>query len=122
MAKGQALIRLEDPLRIARVRVLEAQLDEARLRYGAAQVDDLANARIYAEHVRNVEAKLDVERARETDLVVRAEPGGSIRRARMPNGLVGKCVAKGEKLGYVIDDERAGSARGRAAGRDRSGA
>lgn len=98
----EPLVRMEDPFLGAKVRVLEAQVEELRLRFEATKIQDLAEAQIIAERLRHAEAELAFHRQRSADLVVRSPVAGRFILAR-PKDLPGRFLRQGETLGYVAD-------------------
>lgn len=97
---GTPLLRLEDPMLPARVRVLEAELRQLELRHVAALVQDPSETRILAEQIRHAEAELALNRQRAADLVVRSPADG---RFIVPDArdLPGRFVRSGDTVGYV---------------------
>lgn len=98
---GEPLVRLEDPTIDGRVKLLEAQAAELRLRYDAVQFTDRTQGDMILQQLRNVEGILAAGRQRREALVVRARDGG---RFILPNAanLPGRYVSQGDLIGYVV--------------------
>ena len=102
---GAPLLRLEDPLLAARLRVLEAEVRELRLRFAAQNMADRAEAKIIQEQLNHAEADLALHRRRDEALVVRSPTQGRFYLPRAAD-LPGRFIAKGATLGYVADPGR----------------
>ena len=105
VAPGQALLRLEDPLLASRLRVLEAEVRELRLRFAALNMADRAEANIIQEQLNHAEADLALHRRRAGELVVRSPAQGRFYLPRAAD-LAGRFIGKGTTLGYVADPQR----------------
>ena len=105
VAAGEALLRMEDPLLAARLRVLEAEVRELRLRFAALNMADRAEAKIIQEQLRHAEADLDLHRKRADDLLVRSPTGGYFFLPRAQD-LPGRFLPRGALLAYVADPDR----------------
>lgn len=105
VAAGEPLLRMEDPLLTARLRVLEAEVRELRLRFAALHMADRAEAKIIQEQLRHAEADLDLNRRRAEGLLVRSPTEGFffLPRAR---DLPGRFLPKGTQLAYVVEPGR----------------
>jgi putative peptide zinc metalloprotease protein len=96
---GQVLIETEDPLLDARVRVLEASLEEARTERIRERGRSVASARIVDDEIARLEAELATARARAAQGAIRSpESGRFVSHAR---DLPGRFVERGDLLGYV---------------------
>jgi putative peptide zinc metalloprotease protein len=100
VAAGDILVRLEDPLQEARVRLLEATVAERRRRLEEALATDQARARMRRAELEHAEADLALAGERREALAVRAGAAG-IFVAHVPTDLLGRFVRQGELLGYV---------------------
>ena len=101
---GQPLIQLQDPYLSARVRFLQAELAEFKLRLGAMEVVDLVQADIIRERIKLTLATLALNRQRARDLTLRSRTKG---RFVLPgsNDLPGRFVRKGDLLAFVINSD-----------------
>ena len=102
VAQDEPLVRLEDPLLAARIRVLEAEVRELRLRLDAMHVADRAEAKIIKERLSHADADLALTRQRADDLVVRSPAPGRFYLPR-PQDLPGRFLRKGAVLAYIAD-------------------
>jgi putative peptide zinc metalloprotease protein len=100
VAPGDPLIKLEDPLLDAQVRVLEASVSELELRRISVAGKDPLQKQLFEEQLERAKGDLDLHRKRIADLVVRS-PGDGRFVLRRPNELLGKFVHRGETLGFV---------------------
>lgn len=105
VSSGEPLIRLEDPLLAARIRVLEAEVRELRLRFAAQHMADRAEAKIIQEQLNHAEADLALHERRAEKLVVRSPAPGRFLLPRAGD-LPGRFIAKGALLAYVADSRR----------------
>lgn len=99
VASGDVLIETVDPLLVARVRVLEASLDEARAVLVRDRQRSVAAAQIQAEEVGRLRGELEaavVERERQ---LIRANQSG--RFVVTERDLEQRFVRRGDVLGYV---------------------
>jgi len=104
VSEGEPLIRLEDDLLAARVKILTAEVAELRLRYSARDTVDPAEARIVQERLQQVEADLELALQRQRDLVVRSPVEGRFvvpRAADLPGSFVGQ----GQTLSWISRPE-----------------
>ena len=95
------LILTRDPSLEARVAVLEAQLRELQARHHAERGRDRVRARITAEEIATAQVALAYGRERIGEVVVRS-PARGVFVIVQPNDLVGRFVAQGELIGYVL--------------------
>lgn len=102
VADAQPLIVMEDPIHMARVRVLEAQLKELEVIYAAKKVEDRVQAAIVEEQMNHAKERLRLARERAEDLVVRS-PAAGVFLLPIIEDLPGRYIAKGELIGYVVD-------------------
>ena len=100
--KGDALIVCSDPELPARMRVLEAQLQELQARYVAAVATDKVQAQIVREDVAHVSARLAHARARVKEMVV-TSPGDGVFIMPEPQNAPGRFLQRGDQAGYVMD-------------------
>ncbi len=101
VAAEQPVMRLEDPIAAAQVRVKQAALEVLQDRFTAVNLIDLVQARLVREQLKNAAADLALAQQRQRDLVVRAPRAG---RLVVPDAtkLVGQFVHHGDLLAYVI--------------------
>ena len=97
---GTPLVRLDDPLLISRVNLLDIRVRELVHRLDKQNLSDLANAQIVREELRLAHADLAIARERQSALMVRAQSAGTII---LPNAkdLIGRFIRRGETVAYV---------------------
>ena len=105
VSEGTPLIEMEDPIHLARVRVLEAQLKEFEVRYAAENVRNRVEAAITGERIKQTKERLSNAREHVSNLVIRSSTTGVFLLPK-PDDLIGRFVGKGELLGYVANFER----------------
>lgn len=97
---GQLLVRMQDPLLAARVNLLQATVAEISLRESSLSVSDPAAARIAASELEHAEADLELAKARQKALEIRAEVAGKVAMIQTID-LPGQYIARGALLGYI---------------------
>jgi len=102
VAAGQPLVRCEDPLLNARAAALEARVRELEALYADQRRDDRVAAGITQEEIAAVQADLLDMRGRIAALGIDSPLEGQFVVPRSRD-LVDKFVARGDVLGYVID-------------------
>ncbi len=102
VARGDALIEVEDPALVAQLRLTEARIAEFQALYAAGLRTGPAEAQIARERLAQERAALAALRERTTELAVRARADGEFV---VPQGadLPGRYVRKGDVLGYVVE-------------------
>lgn len=98
--RGEALIKLSEPLLDVERSIAQAELDDAKLRLEMIPLDD-ANARsLWAEQLNFYQARIDELRHRSDDLFVRAPSNGLLV---FPNQreLLGRLLRQGEVIGAI---------------------
>ena len=100
---GDAVLVLEDPVIASETRLLEARLEEMRLRLRSVLVIDRVQADMFRAQVEHLERRVADIRERADGLVLRAPGDG---RAVIPGAgnLIGRFVRKGEPLGWLLSD------------------
>lgn len=106
LAPGTPVVTLSDPLLVARVRVLEAELAEVRLRLFAAENRSQVQAEIFRQQETYFASELADAQRRRDGLVLRS-PGSGRLILGVPQDLPGHYVRRGELLGYVVDGRAA---------------
>ena len=103
VTEGQPLFRLDDPALEARVEILQAQLDELRLRLDAARYSDLVEADMLRQQISHTQASLDLAQQRHAGLTVRAPASG---RFVVLSGadLPGRFISQGGAIAFVFED------------------
>jgi putative peptide zinc metalloprotease protein len=101
VTKGAPLFALRDELLGARVRVLEAAVDELTLRREAVYSTDPVQEQLAAEQLKRAAGELALARQKRRLLVVRSPENGRFI-LRQPEDAVGKFVHKGDLLGLVV--------------------
>ncbi|MEO0465133.1 MAG: site-2 protease family protein [Pseudomonadota bacterium] len=99
---GQALVEMEDPLLTARVALLEATVAETTLRRDSFVVQDPAAARIAASELEHAMADLELARARQSALTIRAAVPGRIAFIETTD-LPGRHITRGALIGYISE-------------------
>jgi putative peptide zinc metalloprotease protein len=99
--EGDPLIETEDPLLGARVRVIEAQLDELRARYEASWREKPVEAEVLKEQVRAAYEELKRAREEQRQATVRSPADGLF--VLPGESVLDRFVQRGELLGYVTD-------------------
>lgn len=102
VAAGAPLVRLDDPLVGARVKMLDDYMDELRRRLVAQRFTDRSAARVLQEELRAAEGDKMLTERRLANLIVRASAGGTLI---IPDGdeIVGRFVHKGDVIAYITD-------------------
>jgi putative peptide zinc metalloprotease protein len=102
VARGQPLVKAQDPFLTTGVAVLEAHLHELSVQYDEVIFSDRVKAAMLAEEMVAVEASLKRSRERESNLVWHSPGNG---RFVLPNAadLPGRFVTKGQLVGYVVE-------------------
>ncbi|MDB1126130.1 peptidase M50 [Vibrio algarum] len=97
----QPVIRMRAPDLLSQVKVLSAQVNEARTRYEAS-VGDRSGADILLEELRFIEKELQRANERLSGLTLKATGSGEFV---IPNrdGIIDRFYNRGEVLGYVVD-------------------
>ena len=98
---GQTLVALEDPILDAKVKVIEAQLDETNQRVDAVKAIDRVQAEMFEEQAAHLTERLAAVRAQERNLNVDADQGGRFLFSRAEDAP-GRFVKRGDLLGYVV--------------------
>jgi len=100
--RGSALVTLDDPLAVARVRLLDGFIEELNHRLSAQSFMDRSAARIIQEELRAARGDRELTEERLDDLTIRASVAGSVI---LPGGqdLVGRFMHRGDVVAYVTD-------------------
>lgn len=101
VVEGEVLVRCEDPFLNARVKILEASLDEAKATYYAESLQSRVQRDILREQMRAAEADLAEATGRKEELIIRSPGGGMLVLAKR-NNLVGSYLRQGEHIGYIL--------------------
>ncbi|OOZ37686.1 HlyD family efflux transporter periplasmic adaptor subunit [Solemya velesiana gill symbiont] len=99
---GTPLIQAEDPFLLARVKILQSQLDELELQRMAAQTMDRVQVAVIREEIASVSANLDRAREQYQDLTIRSPRDGVLVIPRVED-IPGNFIKKGQLIAYVID-------------------
>jgi putative peptide zinc metalloprotease protein len=102
LTPGQPVMVLSDAVLGARVRLLEAQLQEVRLRYEAAQPTDRVQAEMLRSQIAYFTSSLQEARSRLNLLKVTAPDAGNFL-VISPADLQGKILRRGDLIGYALD-------------------
>jgi len=103
--RGDAVIKLEDPLLDAHLKVLDAQRKELKVEFDAKQYHERVEAQKIEDELKTVEASLARARERIGDLVVRSSSDG-IFVVPQAKDLLGRFVRHGEPVAYVVDFDK----------------
>ena len=98
--RGKVLLACEDPYLEAEVRVLAANLEEARARHQAQPLQARNEREILAREISAAEAELARAEERQSELSVRS-PNSGVLILPGADQLPGRFVRQGELLGYV---------------------
>lgn len=100
--RGTPLLRLENPLLLARIEALEWELGETRARRGAARLAEPLQVQVIDTALRRLEADLASLREEANALTVTSPAAG---RLVVPEAatLAGRWARKGEVLAYVLE-------------------
>jgi putative peptide zinc metalloprotease protein len=101
---GTPLIRCGDSLLQTQVRVLQHELAELEARYASERVNDLVNAEITREEIKNASGRLERARERSEQLTIRSPTKGTLVIPRWQD-MPGRFLKQGDLIGYVIDPE-----------------
>jgi putative peptide zinc metalloprotease protein len=101
--QGDPILLLAEPLLVARVAVLEAELRALQARHYAQRSNDVAQAQISLEEIDTVAANLARARSRQRETVVRSTTTGTVVIPQVDD-LPGRFIRKGETIGYVINE------------------
>jgi len=101
VTRGELLIELEEHGLDAQVKVLSAQLLEARARFKAGQ-SDRVQTEIIREEIAYLEKEKELIIAQQQDLKIVSHRNGEFVLPNAAN-LVGRYISRGEHLGYVVD-------------------
>jgi putative peptide zinc metalloprotease protein len=104
--QGAPILAMRDPLLEARVRVLEAQLSEVRLRLFAAEDRDKVQAQAFQQQMSYFNSELTEARRRRDALVLTSPASGQLLLS-LPEDLPGRFLRRGEIVGYVVDGKAA---------------
>ena len=104
VAAHEVLARLEEPTLAARIDAMEWRAEEFRRRHAVLTVRDRAGAEVAALQLAEAARELDRERARSADLSIRAPVAGRFEPVMPPGDLMGRHLAEGDLLGFVLPD------------------
>jgi putative peptide zinc metalloprotease protein len=107
VGRDDVVAKLDDPLLVARMGVVERQLEELKVRLEAANVVDRVQARVVEEQIRHAEGQLQDMRRSVRDLDVRVRRAGTFVPVD-PVDVVGQFRRKGDVLGYVVGPDAGG--------------
>jgi putative peptide zinc metalloprotease protein len=98
---GAAILQLEDPNVVGRVRLLSARVTELEAHHAMRDLSDPVRARITLDELLLARADLDLARERLAQLTIRSRSEGRLSLNR-PDDLIGRFVRKGDLIGYVV--------------------
>ncbi|WP_339948558.1 PqqD family peptide modification chaperone [uncultured Albimonas sp.] len=104
VAAGAPILTLEDPALAAETRLLESRLAEMRLRLRSVLMLDRVQAELFRVQVEHLEARVADIRQRAAALELFAPAAGRVV-IRDADRLLGKWLAKGETVGWLLSDE-----------------
>jgi putative peptide zinc metalloprotease protein len=99
---GQPLLAMSDPTLQARIKVLEAELAELKVRYRIEYIGDKVLAALTKEEMNSKLAELERERERAQKLYVHSAKDGEFVLNKSDD-LPGHYVRQGEQIGFVLD-------------------
>ncbi len=102
LARGAPVAEQSDAVLAARVRLLQAQLEEVRLRYQAAQQNDLVQAEMLRSQVAYFTSALQDARTRLGALALTTPVAGTFLVSE-PEDLPGRLLRRGDLIGYAFD-------------------
>ncbi len=100
--RGEILIECSDPLLVANVKLLKAELRAILARYDSEIYKDRVAASITKEEIANIRANLDRQQCRLDDLVIRS-PADGVFILSDADDLPGRYIKQGELVAYVLD-------------------
>jgi putative peptide zinc metalloprotease protein len=100
--RGEALILCRDPALEARLKVLEARLQEVQMRYTMQWIEDRSKGDLIKEEMLLLEEQLARARERAAELTIRSRTAGTFV-VPQPQDLPGQFVKQGTQMGYVLD-------------------
>lgn len=102
VAAGAALAELEEPTLGARIEALDWRVEEYRRRVAALEVRDRPEAEVARAQLAEARGEQARETARAGDLTLRAPVAGRFEPLLPPEALLGRYIAEGDVLGYVL--------------------
>jgi putative peptide zinc metalloprotease protein len=102
LTPGAAIGEISDPVLAAKARLLEAQLQEVRLRYDAALQNDRVQAAMLRSQIAYFTSSLQDARAR-IDALKMTTPVAGTFLVNAPQDLPGRFVRRGDLIGYSLD-------------------
>jgi putative peptide zinc metalloprotease protein len=99
---GESIVRLEEPLLAAHIRVLEARVAQYATQYAAEQFEQRVRAELTLETLRAAQAELDRAREKARALEVTAPLDGRVVMARADD-LPARFVRQGQEIAYIVD-------------------
>ncbi|HEX7811318.1 MAG TPA: HlyD family efflux transporter periplasmic adaptor subunit [Burkholderiales bacterium] len=100
--QGDPILRLEEPLLAAQIRVQKARVSQYEVQYAAERFDERVRAEITLETLRAAQGDLDRSLERAHALQVTAPVDGRLVLARADD-LPAKFVRQGQDLAYIVD-------------------
>jgi putative peptide zinc metalloprotease protein len=101
--EGDPILLMDEPLLVARVAVLEAELRALQARHYAQRGNDVAQSQISQEKINTVAANLARARSQQRETLVRSTTTGTLVIPQIDD-LLGRFIRKGETIGYVINE------------------
>ena len=99
---GDELLLTEDAALATRVIVLEAELEEFRVRYALLRATNQVDAAIMTDNIAAIEGSLAAAREQLDTLIIRSSAAGIFILER-PQDLEGRFLHQGDLVGYVVD-------------------
>jgi putative peptide zinc metalloprotease protein len=103
--RGDPLVEAADLVLQARMRSLQAQVEELESRYQAARMDQQVRAQMVLDQLKSAQSDLQRARERARDLVLRS-PADGIFALSAAEDLPGRYLKQGEAIGHVVADAR----------------
>lgn len=101
---GTVLVRLEDPILVAKRNVLQTELDELQLRLEAVPLDDAVQANLLREQIRHTDGELADTDRQLSQLTLTAPHNGRFYVTNATD-LPGQFLHRGDLVGYLLTDD-----------------
>lgn len=103
--QGQELMRLYNPVLVAKLAVQQAHLREYEARYQQAWVEDRAQAQLFEQDINAIKAEIELLQTRVVNLVVRSPSSGIFRITRQYH-LTGSFLRQGDEFALIEKPDR----------------
>lgn len=103
--KGDAILECEDPLLIASVNVLRAQIKALQAKYDAEILTDRVQANITKEEIGHLSAELNRSEEKLRELTIYSPSSGTLIIPE-DKDLPGRYLKQGDLIGYVLNEDK----------------